>query len=69
MAELARRLREAEMPEVLRFSGCTVPTRKGYSWGAAISTDEATISLLCEMWNRRKEIAAALSPHPNQGEV
>lgn len=60
MSDLAARIRATEKPDMLRFSACTVPGRNGYSWGAVASDSEATIRLLCDMWNARMEIADAL---------
>ncbi len=65
MSALAARIRAAKKPDILRFSVCSVPNRKGsYSWGAATSDSEETIRLLCDMWNARAEIAEALERLP-----
>lgn len=57
---LAVRLRAVAKPEVLRFGVCTVRTRDGYTWGAATSSSEEIVRLLCDMWNNRHKIADAL---------
>jgi hypothetical protein len=60
LEKLAKGLSEAKKPDTLRFSVCTVPGRQGYSWGAVVTSDEATVRLLCDVWNNRKAVAEAL---------
>lgn len=57
--ELADRC-ERVSPEVIRFSVTTMPGKKGYTWGQVATTDEASASLLCDLWNSRRAIASAL---------
>jgi hypothetical protein len=46
--------------DTIRFSECTVPGRKGYAWGAVMSTSPKLVRLFCDIWNARAEIAAAI---------
>lgn len=61
MLELAARLdRDKPADDVLRFRVVTVQGKRSYSWGQVITTDEATARVLCDVWNNRKDVAAAL---------
>lgn len=64
ISKLAASLSEAGKPETLRFSVCTVPGKRGYTWGAVVSSDEATVRLLCDVWNNRHAVADALRRAP-----
>lgn len=61
LLEMAERLDTAQSGGKLRFSFC-----KGEGW--VTCANELTISLLCDMWNARHEIAAALRARASAGE-
>ncbi len=61
LLKLAERLDAGKSDaDTLRFSKCVVPGKKGYEWGAVMSSNPTVVQLLCDCWNHRKPIAAAL---------
>lgn len=60
LGALADRIEGLDGPKILRFSKCDVAGKRGYRWQSVQTSDEGVMRLLCDMWNARKEIAAAL---------
>jgi hypothetical protein len=58
--ELADRVEAAPAKRVLRFSRADVAGKLGYRWQSIQTSDAGIASILCDMWNHRHEIAAAL---------
>lgn len=46
--------------DTMRFSECVVPGKKGYAWGAIMSSSPAAVDLLRRVWNMRATVALAL---------
>ena len=59
--DIAQRLSALAGPDILRFSECVVPGRKGYERGWITSTSPEVMRLLCDVWNARKTIAVVLA--------